>query len=108
MAVFVINTDIKTDAATIEVTVDPTKPLPLGRHKFRLVVVDNANPANTSTPDEVEVLIADQEKPTAVLSAPKIVPLGKSFPLDGTKSFDAGGGQIQTYIWTYLGPAVIG
>ena len=42
MAVFVINTDITTDTPTIEVTVSPDKPLPLGRHRFRLIVVDDS------------------------------------------------------------------
>ena len=105
MAVFIINTDIKTDAPTIEVTLSADKPLPLGRHKFRLIVVDNSN--NKSAPDELEVLVADQAAPTAVLNAPKVVALGTSFNLDGTKSFDLGGGQVVTYLWTYLGPSTV-
>ena len=102
MAEFIINQDIDTEKPIIEVTIDSTKPMPLGRQRFRLVVTDDSG--NTSKADEIEVIIADQEAPTAVLSAPKVVPLGKSFDLDGTKSFDAGGGQVVRYTWTYLGP----
>lgn len=103
MAEFVIGTDIVTDLPTVEVTLTPTKPLPLGRHRFRLIVVDQAG--NKSVEDEVQVLIADQENPTAVINAPSLVPFGKSFQLDGRKSFDVGGGAVAQYVWTYLGPA---
>jgi len=107
MAVFVINTDIKTDTPTIEVTLSPDKPLPLGRHRFRLLVVDDSG--NKSTPDDVEIIVADQTAPTAVLNVPRVVAFGNSFNLDGTKSFDAGGGKVVQYVWTYLGPSnVIG
>ena len=44
---------------------------------------------------------------TAVLRAPSIVGFGKSFQLDGSASFDVGGGKISRYVWTYLGPAVL-
>ena len=49
------------------------------------------------------VIVADTEAPTAVLNAPRSVSLGQSFMLDGTRSFDLGGGQVTTYLWTYLG-----
>jgi hypothetical protein len=103
MANFVPGTDITTDVPTIEVTVSSDKPLPMGRQVFRLVVVDDAG--NTSKPDQVEVIIADQEAPTAVLRAPKVTAAGKSFNLDGSASFDVGGGKVVKWIWTYLGPA---
>ncbi|MBE0623297.1 MAG: hypothetical protein IH606_00670 [Burkholderiales bacterium] len=101
MAEFAINTDIVTNEPTIEVTLSAAAPLPLGRHRFRLIVLDDAG--NKSVGDEVEVLVADQENPTAVLAAPKIVSFGKSFPLDGSRSFDVGGGKVTQYVWTYLG-----
>jgi len=53
----------------------------------------------------VEVIVADQDNPTAILSAPTLVGFGKSFQLDGSKSFDVGGGKVTQYMWTYLGPA---
>ncbi|MBX3684706.1 MAG: hypothetical protein KF909_01120 [Rhodocyclaceae bacterium] len=101
MAEFIINKEVKTDTPTVEVTLSTDKPLPLGRHTFRLVVVDDSG--NTSIPDEVIVIVADAENPTAVLNAPRSVGFGASFNLDGTKSFDAGGGKVVTYLWTYMG-----
>ena len=103
MAEFVPGTDISTDTPTIEVTVNPDKPMPLGRQTFRLVVVDDSG--NLSKPDEVIVIIADQDAPTAVLRAPKVAPFGKSFALDGSASFDAGGGKVVKWVWTYMGPS---
>ena len=105
MAEFIISKEIETEKPIIEVTVDTASPLAVGRHRFRLVVVDDSG--NASKPDEVLVFVADQEAPTAVLIGPEIVPLGKSFELSGEKSFDTGGGRIVAYRWTYLGPAII-
>ena len=104
MAEFVIGTDITTDVPIIEVTVNPDKPLPIGRQLFRLVVIDDSG--NASKADQVEVIVADQSAPTAVLKAPKVVATGQSFGLDGSASFDVGGGKVVKYIWTYVGPAV--
>ena len=104
MATFVINQVVKTDTPTVEVTVPTDKPLPLGRHTFRLVVVDDSG--NTSIPDEVVVIVADTVNPTAVLTAPRSVSFGTSFTLSGEKSFDAGGGRVTTYLWTYLGQPI--
>lgn len=101
MADFIINNDVRTDTPTVEVTIAPSNPLPLGRHTFRLVVVDDSG--NSSIPDEVTVIVADSQNPTAVLSAPRSVGFGSSFNLDGTRSFDAGGGRVVSYLWTYLG-----
>jgi hypothetical protein len=102
MAEFLINTDVTTDTPTVEVTISPDRPLALGRHRFRLIVVDDSG--NNSVPDEVDVIVADSEAPTAVLSAPATVAFGASFPLDGRRSVDAGGGRITSFVWTYLGP----
>jgi hypothetical protein len=106
MAEFVVNADVTTPAPTVEVTITPNRPMPLGRHRFRLIVVDDAG--NRSAPDEVVVIVADQDAPTAVLRAPGIVGFARSFNLDGSASFDAGGGRIAQYVWTYLGPANVG
>lgn len=105
MANFVINQDIATDTPTIEVTVSANAPLPIGRQRFRLIVTDDSG--NVSAPDEVEVIIADQDAPTAVLGVPRVAGFGKSFEMDGSKSFDAGGGKIVKYTWTYLGPTTL-
>jgi hypothetical protein len=102
MANFVAGTDISTDTSTIEVTVSTDSPLPLGRQRFRLVVVDDSG--NVSKADELVVIVADTDAPTAVLGAPVTVSFGKSFNLDGSKSFDVGGGKVVKYVWTYVGP----
>lgn len=102
MAEFQINQPIKTEEPTIEVSITARNPLPPGRHKFRLVVVDDSG--NESAPDEVEVVVLDQERPTAVLKAPSQVNSNTSFDLDGKSSVDVGGGRIVSYTWTYLGP----
>lgn len=104
MADFVPGTEITTDAPTIEVTSSSGKPLPLGRQVFRLVVVDDSG--NVSQADSVIVIVADQDAPTAVLRAPSITPFGKAFNLDGSASFDAGGGKVVKWVWTYMGPAI--
>lgn len=102
MAEFVVNQSVTTDQPVVEVTVSANKPLPIGRHRFRLVVVDDAG--NRSAADEVEVIVADRSAPTAVLNAPKVVDFGQRFNLDGSKSFDVGGGKVVQWVWTYLGP----
>jgi len=103
MAEFVAGTDITTNEPVIEVTVSRDKPLPVGRQTFRLVVVDDSG--NASKPDQIVVIIADQDAPTAVLAGPQTVASGTSFKLSGEKSFDVGGGKVVKYIWTYVGPA---
>lgn len=103
MAEFAINADVVTKEPVVEVTLSTARPLPLGRHQFRLIVVDDAG--NKSIGDVREVLVADLENPTAVLGAPTVVGFGRSFPLDGSRSFDVGGGKVVQYVWTYLGSA---
>ena len=100
MARFVIGQPITTTVPIIDV--DPG--LPVGSHRFRLIVLDDSG--NRSAPDEVDVIVADQTAPTAVLRAPSTVAFATSFPLDGRGSVDAGGGQIVRYRWTYLGPNI--
>lgn len=102
MAEFAINTDVVTNEPTVEVTITTANPLRLGRHTFRLVVIDDSG--NKSVPDDVQVIVADQQNPTAVISAPRVAAFGASIPLDGSRSFDVGGGRVVQYVWTYLGP----
>jgi len=102
MAQFVINTDVITTVPSVEVTLTSDSPLPLGKHRFQLIVIDDSG--NKSVADEVQILVADQQNPTAVLSAPTVVAFGASIPLDGSKSFDVGGGKVVKYVWTYVGP----
>ena len=99
MAQFVTNQTIETPEPDIEVTVNPQAPLPVGRHRFQLVVVDDSG--NVSEPDVVEVIVKDTSKPTAVLQALREVNFGQSFQLTGKQSFDIGG-KIVRYRWTLL------
>ena len=103
MAKLDINVPFESENSSIVVEVDPAQPIPRGRHRFQLEVVDDSG--NVSAPDVLEVIVADRERPTAVLQGPQIVDLGKSFDLTGAKSFDIGG-QIRSYRFTYLGPSL--
>lgn len=99
MAEFRPNVPVETAEPKVEVTVDPNNPFPVGRLRFRLVVVDNAG--NESVPDEVDVIIRDSERPTAVLDAPSAVDFRASFALSGERSSDVGG-RIVTYRWELI------
>jgi len=103
MAQFNINLEVVTNVPVVEVTLSPDKPLPIGRQRFQLIVTDDSN--NVSKPDIVEVIVADQDAPTAVLTLPSVVGFGRTFNMSGEKSFDIGGGKIVKYAWTYLGPS---
>lgn len=104
MAVFTPGTTVASSEPSIEVSLSADQALPVGRQTFRLVVTDDAG--NLSQADEVTVIVADQEAPTAVLSAPRVVRFGQSFILDGSRSFDVGGGKVVNWQFTYVGPAV--
>jgi hypothetical protein len=101
MAKLEINVPFETDQAVIVVEVDPAAPLARGRNLFQLEVTDDSG--NVSQPDQIVVIVADRESPTAVLRGPQVVDFGKSFQLSGDKSFDIGG-TIKSYRFTYLGP----
>ena len=103
MAKLDINVPFETDQPTIVVEVDTQKPLRRGRHSFQLEVVDDSG--NVSLPDVLQVIVADRERPTAVLQGPQVVDIGKPFDLSGGKSFDIAG-VIKTYRFTYLGPVL--
>ncbi len=100
MAEFVLNQPVKTTTASVEVTVDPDKPLPIGRHRFQLVVTDESG--NTSQPDVVEVIVRDTKNPTAVIDAEPQSEYGSSFVLDGRRSSDVPPGRIVSYEWTLI------
>lgn len=103
MAQLEINVPFETDQATIKVEVDPRKPLSRGRQLYQLQVVDDSG--NLSEPTTLIVIVADQERPTAILQGPQVVNVGASFELTGAKSFDIGG-EIKSYTFTYLGPQI--
>ena len=101
MADFKFGEPVETKEALVEVTINPNAPLRPGRYTFQLVVVDDSG--NQSLPDSVDIIIRDTTQPTAVITAPSAVEVGRSFNLSGEKSFDAPGGKIVNYVWTLLG-----
>jgi hypothetical protein len=92
-----------TEGPSIEVTITLSNALPVGMHRFRLIVEDDMGVA--SAPDIREVYVRDPNAPTAVLSAPSEVVYGDSFMLDGSGSYALGPHRVNRYTWTYLGPA---
>ena len=48
MATFIVNQDVTTTTPTVEVTLSADKPLPIGRHTFRLIVVDDSGDDNAN------------------------------------------------------------
>jgi hypothetical protein len=99
---FDINVPIETDQSNVTVEVDSAAPLVTGRHRFELVVTDDSG--NESEPTAIIVIVADRERPTAVLDGPDVVNFGASFELSGKRSFDIGG-SIKVFRFTYLGPS---
>ena len=101
MARFEVNVPIETAEPNVTVDVTPNAPLLPGRHRFELVVTDDSG--NASEAAFLVVIVADRERPTAVLDGPEVVDFGRSFELTGRRSFDIGG-TIRSYRFTYLGP----
>lgn len=101
MARLDINVPVISDQPTITVDVDAAHPLVPGRHQYQLEVTDDSG--NVSAPTTVVVIVADNQRPTAVLDGPRVVDFGKGFTLSGQRSFDIGG-SIVRYTFTYLGP----
>ncbi len=99
MAEFRLNQPIETSEAKIEVTVNPEDPIPVGQARFQLIVVDDAG--NESAANKVDVIIRDDQRPTAVLDAPERVNFRKSFTLSGERSSDVGG-RIVSYRWELI------
>ena len=67
MAQFVIGTPIETADPTIQVD----NPLPAGKHRFQLIVVEDQG--NRSAPSIFEVIVKDQNNPTAILMVTPLV-----------------------------------
>ncbi len=100
MATFIPGQTVRTQDPTVEVTVTPNAPLPVGSHRFQLVVVDDSG--LQSEPAIAEIVVIDSERPTAVIDAPRTVQFGSSFTLSGARSADLGGGRITAYHWVRL------
>ena len=100
MATFIPGQTVRTQDPTVEVTVTPNAPLPVGSHRFQLVVVDDSG--IQSEPAIAEIIVIDTQRPTAVLDAPRTVPFGSSFTLSGARSADLAPGRITAYHWVRL------
>lgn len=100
MATFTVGQEITTDDSFVSVDATIDLPLPKGQHTFSLVVVDDDG--LQSDPVNVDIVVRDDRKPTAVLVAPVTVPFGQSFKMDGSKSSDLPPGKVVKYIWTLL------
>ncbi|HTE45669.1 MAG TPA: hypothetical protein VK636_10530 [Gemmatimonadaceae bacterium] len=100
MAQFIVGQDISTPESSIAVDLSIDKPLPKGQHTFQLVVEDDDG--LLSDPFTIDIIVRDDNKPTAVMSAPQSVQFGQSFKLDGSKSSDVAPGKVVKYIWTLL------
>jgi hypothetical protein len=98
---------VQTDAL-VRVDVDKNKPMPPGRYRFELVVIDDAG--NESEPAQIDVIVKDTQRPTAVLdmvNADKVVikpniSVGESFLLSGARSTDVAPGKVKSYRFTLL------
>jgi hypothetical protein len=66
VATFEPGAPVQTDSPEIEVTVNPRRPLPIGKHVFSLVAVDNSG--NRSKPARLTVEVFEEdptpERPT--------------------------------------------
>lgn len=83
----------------LTIEVDSEAPLRAGSYQFQLVVTDDSG--NNSEPATVRIVIADDQRPTAVIDAPTRVGVGKEFSLSGERSVDVGG-KISQYVWTLI------
>jgi hypothetical protein len=95
------------------VTVDIKRdsPMPAGKYRFSLVVMDDAN--NESDPAFLDVIVRDTERPTAVLDmvnadgalTDPVVAVATSFRLSGARSSDVAPGKVKAYRFTLLDAA---
>jgi hypothetical protein len=99
MAKFTLGVPIETPEPAITVDISADQPLGVGKHLFRLAVVDDSG--NVSDPAELVVFVIDTTKPTAILDGPTKVPFMQPFDLSGRKSIDIGG-KIVKFVWTLV------
>lgn len=108
MAEFKPNVPVVLDDPFVTVDIDPKNPLPPGKYRFQLVVVDDSK--NESDPAILEVIIQDTQRPTAVLDVvdankaviKPVVSQGESFGLSGARSSDVAPGSVKSYRFTLL------
>ena len=108
MAIFKPNQPIVQADPMVKVEVSRENPLPVGPHRFQLVVVDDAG--NPSEPTFLEVIVLAPTDPTAVLdvvdeSGTRVeatVPYGQTFILSGVRSSDVEPGKVVEYQFTLV------
>lgn len=94
-----LNQPLVTDTSSLVVPQREGNFLAVGRHVFRLVVVDDSG--NQSQPVERPVVVMDTAAPTAALDAPKQVMQIQPFQLSGARSTDVGG-RVRQFQWTRI------
>lgn len=108
MATFKLNQPVVQSDPMVKVDVTRASPLPVGPHRFRLVVVDDAG--NPSDPTFIDIVVLAPTDPTAVLDivddvgtrVDTKVPFGKSFILSGARSSDVPPGKVVEYQFTLV------
>ena len=108
MAEFKINVPVVQADPSVTVDITAAAPLGIGKHTFRLVVVDDSG--NESDPAFIDVVVADKEKPTAVLDlvdgkgtiTNETVGFGQQFILSGARSKDNPPGKVKEFRFTLL------
>lgn len=112
MAKFVpgVDTEVKAEEPMLDVAVSRETPLKVGKHVFRLIVIDDTG--NESAPATVTIIVEDRERPTAVIdlidAAGNRIPdpevrlrFGDAFRLSGERSSDIGG-TVRAWNWALL------
>ncbi len=108
MAEFKPNVPVVQTDPFVSVDVKQDNPMPPGRYRFQLVVIDDAK--NESEPAFIDVIVRDTERPTAILdmvNADRVivrpqVSVGASFILSGSRSSDVAPGKIASYRFTLV------
>lgn len=108
MAEFKPNVPVVQKDPVITVDINKDAPLPPGKYRFQLVVIDDSN--NESDPAFLDVIVQDTQRPTAVLdmvNADKaivkpVATQGESFILSGERSSDVAPGKVKAYRFTLL------
>lgn len=87
----------------VSVDVKQNNPMPPGRYRFQLVVIDDGD--NESDPAFIDVIVRDTERPTAVIDmvnadgamVDAVVSVGSTFFLSGARSSDVPPGKVKAF-----------
>ena len=111
MAEFKPNVPVVLTEPLVSVDIKQDSPMPPGKYRFQLIVVDDGD--NASNPAFLDVIIQDTQRPTAVLDMvdangariePPNVQIGASFNLSGARSSDVAPGTVKGYRFMLVGP----